>query len=292
MRFPWLLACLTMLVAPALACADDPPKAKDKDAGKIYQVPFRLIDSGHLMVRVKINGKGPFNFIVDTGAPLVYVSVPTAKKLGLEAEKKGLNILDKLELEGGPVHTKLKCVIETPFQLHGMNATGLAGVELHGILGYTLLAHYKMEIDLTRDKMAWTRLDFMPPAPEPLGIKGGDELDAMAKLVKLLTLRAKLLGIKGPMEPELRGFIGLALSEKDNPLVVQSVLAKSPAATAGLKNGDVLTGVHTRAHRLTAISRVDVLRLLATTTAGQSLRFTIQRGSETKLIAVTAGEGL
>jgi hypothetical protein len=292
MRFPWLIAFLTLLVAPALVCADDPPKAKDKDAGKVYQVPFRLIDSGHIMVRVKINGKGPFNFIVDTGAPLLYVTVPTAKKLGLEPEKKGLTLLDKLELEGGPVHTQFKCVIETPLPLKGMNAASLAGVELHGILGYTLLAHYKMEIDLTRDKMAWTRLDFMPPAPEPLGIKGGDELDAMAKLVKLLALRAKLLGITGPGQPELRGFVGLALGEKDKALVVQSVLAKSPAAMAGLKDGDVLTGLHTRAHRLTASSRADVLELLARTTAGESLRFTVQRGGETRLIAVTAGEGL
>jgi hypothetical protein len=51
-------------------------------------------------------------------------------------------------------------------------------------------------------------------------------------------------------------------------------------------------GVHTRIQRLMASSPAAVLKLLATTSAGQSLRFTVQRGQETKLIAVTAGEGL
>src|SRR5258708_2259043 len=76
----WLFAAVVALAfAPALVWAGDPPKAKD--VGKAYSIPYRLTDSGHIMVRVKINGKGPFNFIVDTGAPLVYVTLPVAKKL-------------------------------------------------------------------------------------------------------------------------------------------------------------------------------------------------------------------
>ena len=38
-----------------------------------------------------------------------------------------------------------------------MNGLGLAGVELHGMIGYNVLARYRMEIDFTRDKMTWTR---------------------------------------------------------------------------------------------------------------------------------------
>ena len=115
-----------------------PKQDKDKDIGKTYAVPTRLTDSGHFLVRAKINGKGPFNFIVDTGAPLVYIAVPVAKKLGIEAAKQGLSTVDKFQVEGGPEQMQLKCMIETPFQLDGMNALGLAGVELHGIIGYSL----------------------------------------------------------------------------------------------------------------------------------------------------------
>jgi serine protease DegQ len=290
MRFPWLLAVLALLVGPALVYAGDPPKVKD--AGKTYQIPYRLTDSGHLMVRVKINGKGPFNFIVDTGAPLVYVAESVAKKLGITAEKKGLNTFDKLELEGGPVHAPFKGLVETPFQLKGMNAVGLAGTELHGILGYSLLAHYKLEIDLTRDKMSWTKLDYVPAAPQPLGLKGAEGLDGLEELGKLLEMQAKLLGIKGPVDPQLRGFLGIELGEKDKAVVIQSVLEKSPAAIAGLSKGDILTGVHIRNKQVMAGSLADMLKLLAGTTAGQQLRFTVQRGNETKVIAVTVGEGL
>jgi hypothetical protein len=288
MRSSWLLAVLTLLVLPALANAGDPPKTKDKDVGKTFQVPFRLTDSGHIMVRAKLNGKGPYNFIVDTGAPLVYVSVAVAKKLGIVAEKKGFNTLDKLELEGGPVHTQFKCLIETPFQLEGMNAAGLAGVELHGILGYTLLAHYKMEIDLTRDKMAWTRLDYEPIAPQPLGMKGAEGLDAMSKLSKLLALRAKLLGIDGPPVPLMRGFFGIELGEKERSVFVRAVLAKGPAQAAGVQKGDVVT----RVQRYPVRSSDEMLQLLARATAGRHLRFTVHRGGELKAITVTAGEGL
>src|SRR5262249_16376341 len=151
----------------------------EKVEKKTYQVPFRLTDTYHVMVRAKVNGKGPYNFIIDTGAPLLYLSVPVAKKIGLEVGKKGGEpvTLDRFEIEGGAVHTKVKWLGERPYQLRGMNAFGMPGAELHGIIGYTMLANYKMEFDFTRDKMAWTRLDFKPPAPVPLGLdkkKDGD----------------------------------------------------------------------------------------------------------------------
>ena len=46
-----------------------------------------------------------------------------------------------------------------------MNGMGLAGLEIHGLMGYQLLAKYRMEIDFTRDKMTWTELDYKPACP-------------------------------------------------------------------------------------------------------------------------------
>jgi hypothetical protein len=275
----WLFAAVVAL-APALVWAGDPPKAKD--VGKAYSIPYRLTDSGHIMVRVKINGKGPFNFIVDTGAPLVYVTLPVAKKLDIKAEKKGPTTLARFDLEGGAAHTDLKCVIETPFQLEGMNAMGAAGVELHGILGYTLLSQYKMEIDLTKDKMTWTKLDFKPPAPLPSGIKGGS-LDMLGKLMKFL-----MGDSKGPMPPELRGFVGVELSDQEKTVVVRAVLPKSPAAAAEVKTGDRLLEVQGKA----VSSSAEVMALLAKVRSGQPVVFVVGRAGEKKEITITAGEGL
>ena len=286
MQRHWHLAGLTMLVLSTLAWADDPPQAKekDKDIGKSYSVPFRLTDSGHIMVRAKINGKGPFNFIVDTGAPLVYVSLPAAKKAGITPEKKGQNKVAKFEIEGGPAHTDLKCQVETPFQLEGMNATGIAGIELHGMIGYTLLSHYKMEIDLTKDRMTWTKLDFTPPAPQPFGGKGAD-LSMIGKLLKFL---AMMSDNKGPQPPELRGFIGVELGSKGKGVVLEAVLAKSPAAAAGILAGDQLLAVQGKA----VASPAEVSHALAKVRPAQTVVFRVMRAGETREITITAGEGL
>src|SRR5262249_12678580 len=159
----------------------------------------------HTMVRVKINGKGPFNFIVDTGCPVLLIAEPVGKKVGLEVVN-GWSTLDKLELEGGLELSKVKARVETPFQIQGMNGMELAGVELHGLMGFTVLAKYKMSFDYTKLHMAWAPLKFDPPAPRPLGGKiqtGG--MDVMVTVIRLLTIVA---GIGPPPPPEPRGFFG------------------------------------------------------------------------------------
>src|SRR5262249_53014451 len=54
---------------------------------KPIAVPYKLLDTKHVMVRVKMNGKGPFNLIMDTGAPALFFATEAAKKAGLEADK-------------------------------------------------------------------------------------------------------------------------------------------------------------------------------------------------------------
>ena len=52
--------------------------------------------------------------------------------------------------------------VMTCFQLEGINGMGLAGVELHGVIGYNILARYR--IDTTSPaETAWTKLDFSRP---------------------------------------------------------------------------------------------------------------------------------
>src|ERR1700680_1135129 len=121
----WLLALL-VLAATSAAWADEPKTKQDepRKENRAVNVPYRLIDTHHVMVRIKINGKGPFNFIVDTGCPVLIVSSEVGKKIGLEADAKGWTVLDKLELEGGLAQEKVKCRVETPFQIEGMNSMG------------------------------------------------------------------------------------------------------------------------------------------------------------------------
>jgi len=255
-------------------------------AAKPLQIPYRLTDAQHVMVRLKINGQGPFHFIVDTGAPFMFVATSVGKKLGLQADERGWAMLDQLEIEGGAVQTKVKCRVETPFQLVGMNSMGMAGVELHGILGYTVLAPYKMEFDFTRTKMTWTPLAFTPPQPELIGGKGGaGGLDFLGTIMRFMGL---LTGAKTEQERTPRGFVGIELAEDNGQVAIKAVLEKSPAADAGLKPGDRILELQGR----TVSAFADVQRLTANVQVGQAIRFKVRRDGKDQEITVTTGGGL
>src|SRR5689334_14514783 len=94
MRFRLALAlCLGLLPAASAPSADPEPKK--------FEVPYRLTDTKHVLVRAKINGKGPFNLILDTGAPAVFITKPVAKKAGVEVGDMQWATIDRFEIEGG-----------------------------------------------------------------------------------------------------------------------------------------------------------------------------------------------
>jgi hypothetical protein len=283
MRILCTCAALAVFCLSPPARADEPAKAPPKS----FQVPYRLTKPKHILVRAKINGKGPYNFIVDTGAPALFVAVSVADKLGVKPDRNGWGTFDRFEIEGGVVLTKLKGRVETPFQVEGMNGLGLAGVELHGMIGYNVLARFRMEIDFTRDKMVWTPLDFRPQAPVSVGgkDKGGGGLDILGVVMKSL---GSLLGTKAAPPVRLRGFLGVELKEGDEHPVVQSVLADGPSGKAGLKPGDRITHVQGRG----VFDPGDVRDRIGKMNRNANVKLTVRRGNETKDITVKIGEGL
>jgi hypothetical protein len=281
MRVLGCLIGLALLIFVPPLPADEPAPSK----ATTFEVPYRLTDVQHVLVRAKINGKGPFNFLVDTGAPALFVAAPLCKKLGIKEDRDGWGVFQRFEIEGGVVVPKARGRVETPFQLEGMNGLGLAGAELHGIIGYNILARYRIEYDFTRDKMTWTRLQFEPPAPLGLGkseAPGG--LDALGGIMKFL---GTFLGKKAEPEVALRGFLGVVLTDGSEGVEVKAVLADSAAARAGIQAGDRITAFHGKTVRAPA----DVHRLAATLTAGQAAQVTLVRDDATKRLSVKLEEG-
>jgi hypothetical protein len=291
-----LAAALAMVLgASAAAMWDEPGGAgEDTQVGRAFRVPYRLTDTNHFLVRVRIDGKGPFNFLVDSGAPALYIATETAKKIGVAPPEKGFwTPIDLLEIEGGARLEKVKARVEDPFQLVGMNALGLPGASIDGILGFTILARFKLEIDLTRDRMTWTRLDFVPPDPPvPADVDRKNppmEMRMMNALGPVAKGLAFLIGKQPEEELAPRGFLGVEWAEGDDETVtIRRVLPDSPAAAAGLADGDVLT-------RVDAKPTADVMSArdaLAELRRGDSLELTVKRGGEEKTLKVVAGEGL
>jgi len=263
----------------------DGQREKPKDVLS-FQVPYRLTKAKHIFVRAKINGKGPYNFIVDTGAPALFVAVPVARKLGVKPDSKDWGVFDRFEIEGGVVLTKIKGRIETPPQIEGMNGLGLAGVELHGMIGYDILARYRLAIDFTRDKMVWTPLDYKPKASLSLGGgRGAGGLDLLGSVMKSLS---SLLGTQASPPVRLRGFLGVELKDGDDNPIVQAVLAEGPAGKAGVKVGDRITHIQGRA----VLDISDVQRYIGRNKPGQTITLTVQRGKDKMDITVKLGEGL
>jgi hypothetical protein len=266
-----------------------PAPAGDPNVGKSYKVPYRLTATNHFLVRVRLNGKGPFNFLVDTGAPALYVGTEAAKLAGLEPAKDGFwTPLKKLDFEGGATLKDVKARVEDPFQLIGMNALGLPGASIDGILGFTMLARFKIEIDPTADRMVWTRLDYEPKEPfiprGQIAKNAPAEVEAMNLLGPFAKLAAALIGKQEPDKHIPRGRLGVTL---DDGAKVTSVLEGSPAAEAGLKAGDVLIKVNSKAVDSTKAA----LAAAAEIRPGAKIPLTVRRDGKTLELTAIAGEG-
>src|ERR1700737_3181811 len=109
------IVCLLCL-APRLGAGETKTAA-----AATYQIPYRLTSTNHVLVRVKINGKGPYHFIVDTGAPALFVSTAVCRKLGIEPDKKGWGTFERFAIEGGVDLNKIRGRVEDPFQLEGID---------------------------------------------------------------------------------------------------------------------------------------------------------------------------
>jgi hypothetical protein len=273
-----------------LAAGGQPPPAKP------VEIPYRLTDTKHVLVRAKLNGKGPYNFILDTGAPAVFIPKKLAKTLGVDTDDKGWGEFDSFEVEGGLTVPATKTRVEDLFQLEGMNGMGLAGVELHGVIGYNVLAKFRITYDFTADKLLWVPLDFDPPPPKGLGRESGGQggLEILGPVMKVL---AGFMGIKPAFDAKPRGFLGLNAEFVDDKVVVASLVADGPAAKAGLKVGDHLTAVSVPIGRRPASFRDldrlrDLERALSGATAGTELKFKLTRGGDPLTVPVVLGKGL
>jgi hypothetical protein len=282
MKLLWPCAALALISLGPPARADEA-----RAAAKTYKVPYRLTLPKHVLVRAKINGKGPYNFILDTGAPALFVSTKLCDKLGIKPDRNRWGVFDRFEIEGGVVLKKFKGRVETPFQLEGMNGMGLAGAELHGIIGYNVLARYRMEIDFTRDKMTWTELDFEPAPPRGLGPRAGDAggLEVVGQLLKMV---GSLLGRKPGPPAQPRGFLGIELKDTNDGPVVQSVLEGAAAAKAGVKVGDRISHFQGR----TVVDADDVYRFAGRLAVGMPVKLTVVRDGKDREISFKTGEGL
>src|SRR5262249_38936452 len=150
------------------------------------------------------NGKGPYNLVIDTGAPALVLARKLDESLDVTPDG-GWATLDRVEIEGGVVLNKVAARFEDLYQLESMNGLGIAGVEVHGLVGYPVLARFRIEYDFAQPKLTWTPVDHatdeLPRIARRGTATGG--LDALGAMLKTF---GRVLGMNKLAAPVPRGF--------------------------------------------------------------------------------------
>jgi membrane-associated protease RseP (regulator of RpoE activity) len=222
------LLVLALAVPGSFARADAPPTPD-----KSITVPFELLKSGHMTVQVKVNGKGPYRLIFDTGAPITLVNNKIAKEAGL---LKGMNApaisffgnmgdvkIKELQVGGQKANDVSTIVMDHPT----VEAISRVFGPIDGIVGFPFFARYKMTLDYQAKTVTFAPSGFKPP----------DVMQAiMTALMSTGQDQIKVLS------PAAQWGILVHKDTDDNAdgVPVTDVLPGSAAATAGLKAGDRL----------------------------------------------------
>jgi hypothetical protein len=235
------LFCIVLTPALLLAQTDtktEPAKkfepVKKVEPAKKIVVPFELIKTQHMVINVKINGKGPYRLIFDTGAPDSLVSNKVYKETGLVAKGGGLPIFGARgqttikEIEIGELKAeKISATVIDHPTVKAISA--FADGPIEGIIGFTFYAKYTMSIDYEKKLMTF----------EPNTYKPSNMMDVLT-----VRLSAPKSERETPKVLAPAGLLGIrvekAKDDEADGVAVKEVLADSPAAAAGFKSGDRL----------------------------------------------------
>jgi len=271
------LVCLMLVTGKATPQAAEPIK-----------VPFVLTGSGHFIVSVKINDKGPYKLIFDTGAPTMLITNRIAKEAGV-LDKKGTGSLfspfgamgqSKAKVfEIGPLkaedvslmvfdHPTVKAFSDHYKKDHG---------SIDGIVGFPLFARYKMVVDYQAKELTMT----------PNGYKPADVMESMMKMMTGGRENQGKPKVAGPA-----GQWGLIIDkdakDEDEGVTIKIVMPDSPAEKAGLKAGDRLLTIDGR----WTDSIGDTYQAASYTKSGKPVPVTYKRGLKESTTTVTPASGL
>lgn len=143
-----LTSCLLLAVASFCCFA----QAKSKD--QVIEIPFEF-HKNEIILQVNVNGKGPFNMMLDTGTDPSGIAITTAKELGLKLHPLGK------EISGGGTDSNLGYYTQLPlievgsFSAKDVDALAIdlskvserLGKPLHGVLGHSVLNGRVVQID-------------------------------------------------------------------------------------------------------------------------------------------------
>jgi hypothetical protein len=249
------------------------------------KVPFELLPSGHFLVDVTLNGKGPYKLIFDTGAPLMLLNSRIAKEGDVSKKKGGFSLFtgpqqsDVKELGVGPAKAANvpSVVMDHPTVEAISDAFEKKYGKIEGIVGFPFFARYATTIDYQKKEVTLV----------PNGYEPGDYLqDMMGSLMQTMSKpdnSAKVIAPAG-----LWGFRAeKAKDDKEPGIVVKSVSANGAAATGGLKEGDRLLTLNGR----WTDSETDLANAAGFVKPGRAAKVVVSRDGKEVELTVTPTKG-
>ena len=131
-------------------------------------MPFELLKTQHMVVNVKVNGKGPYRLIFDTGAPDSLVSNKVDKEAGLVAKGVGLlaflrpDVARPRSRRSRSATSKAENVSATVFDHPTVKAISRFVGPIDGIIGFTFYARYKMSINYEKKEITFEPNTYKP----------------------------------------------------------------------------------------------------------------------------------
>jgi hypothetical protein len=265
---------VVLVLAPVRAAEEAKPVA----------VPFELLKTKHITVMVKVNGKGPYRVIFDTGAPFTVLSTEVGKEAGLlkDAKKGGFSLFGPMsqvkvkELEVGDLKAEGVPALVMDHPTVKAMAKVLGPIE--GIVGFPFFARYRMTLDYQAMQMTFVPSGYDPP----------DVLEDMMAAMMALTKEQKpervVLAPAGQW-----GIVPHKADDAEEPgVTVKEVLPGSAAAAAGLKAGDRLLTLDGR----WTDSVADLYEAAGHVKLGSAAKVVVRRDGKEVALTVTPRPGL
>jgi hypothetical protein len=155
MKFASHRSSLCVLLATAFAFTSISSQAETRCPGDIAGLRARIVAGALLVIPVRINQSGPFEFMVDTGSQLNVIDPALAAQLNLKSQgtvglvataaysQASVGVLDSLQA-GSEVVLKSLVVVQD------LGAIQAADPRIRGVVGENFLAHFDVLIDYSR----------------------------------------------------------------------------------------------------------------------------------------------
>jgi hypothetical protein len=254
------------------------------DQSQTVTVPFNLLITKHIVIPIKVNGKGPYRVVFDTGAPVNMLSSKVGREAGLldkdaqlpflgilavggEAKIKSLEVGD-LKTENVPAIIMDHPTIQTMSQLFG---------PIDGIVGFPFFARYRLSIDYRSRTLKLSLSKFRPP-----------------DVFKALTERVMALAEEDnkPKVISSAGLWGMAVSKKPDDdragVDISQVYAGGAAERAGIRPGDRLLTID----GCWIDSVIDTYQAASRCKPGKPVAVVLERADHELTLEVTPDEGM